>query len=161
MALAKLQALTAHLLASNLVLSEQLDSWMENGEIKSTSKKLGNGLRVGRMHYDAIFTAERYYQPPQLLFALVITWLMDHDEERYDQELPDPSIEVEIIDRDLANIEITVRFSEDLDLVAEDTGAIRYQGQTYALAQVPIDIPDQAAVGDNKGLPTDAPGALP
>lgn len=157
MALAKLERITAHLLAANLVASEQLDSWMENGRLETASKYLGNGVRVCRLEYDAVITIERYSKGPSLIFALVTTWLMEHDEDRHTLGLPEPQVEVDVMDRDLADVEITIRFSESVDLVPDDAGLIRYLGTRYNVATVPVDVPDQVAVGDNKRLPTDAP----
>lgn len=157
MALDKLKGITAHLLAANLVAAEQLDSWMEDGELETASKNLGNGLRVCRQSYDAVIQIERYAGDPALLFALVTTWVMENDPERQSLELPEPTVDVDVIDERVADVEITVRFSEPVDLVEDDSGPILYRGQRWAVAAVPVDEPDQVAVGDNQDLPTDAP----
>lgn len=160
MSLAKLTGITQHLLNANLVAVEQLDSWMEDGRLETTSKSLGNsGVRVCRLEYDAVINIERYGKAPALIFALVTTWLMEHDEDRHSLRLPEPQVEVQVIDNDLADIEITIRFSEDVDLLADDNGLISYLGTKYSVAPVPVDQPDQVAVGDNKALPTDKPYA--
>ncbi|MCX2834463.1 phage tail protein [Microbulbifer thermotolerans] len=157
MALEKLKGITAHLLDANLVAAEQLDSWMENGQLETASKSLGNGLRVCRQSYDAVIQIERYAGDPALLFALVTTWLMEHDSERVDLELPEPDVDIDVIDERVADVEITIRFTEDVDLVEDGSGPISYRGKRWAVAPVPVDEPDQVAVGDNKALPTDAP----
>ncbi|MFC6633540.1 phage tail protein [Microbulbifer taiwanensis] len=157
MALEKLAGIRAHLESANLVASEQFASWMENGTLETASKNLGNGIRVCRQAYDAVIQIERYGADPALLFALVTTWLMEHDKERLDLQLPEPNIDVDVIDDQLADVEITIRFSESVDLVEEDSGPISYLGKRWAVAPVPVDEPNQVAVGDNKELPTDAP----
>ena len=160
MALAKLTAITARLLAADLAAPEQIDSWMEDGRLETRSKSLGNGgVRVCRMEYDAVIRIERYSKPPALIFALITTWLMEHDDERHRLDLPDPQVEVDVIDDDRADVEITIRFSEEVDLVQDDSGQIPYLGNTYSVSPVPIDEPNEVAVGDNKDLPTDAPYA--
>ncbi|WP_226648146.1 phage tail protein [Microbulbifer variabilis] len=153
----KLQAITAHLLSANLVAETKLDAWMENGRLASASKNLGNGIRVSRAEYDAVILLEEYRGDSALLFALVTTWLMEHDKDRDKYQLAEPEIEVTPIDKNLVDVEITIRFLENVDLVPDDNGPITYQGQRYAVAVVPIDEPNQVAVGDNKTLPTDAP----
>ncbi|WKD48344.1 phage tail protein [Microbulbifer spongiae] len=159
MALEKLTAITAHLLAANLVSSEQLHSWMENGQMEPASKHLGQGLRVCRQSYDAVIQIERFAGDPALLFALVTTWLMEQDGARFELNLPAPDVDVDVIDERAADVEITIRFSEDVDLVADDNGPIAYRGTRWAVAPVPVDSAEQVAVGDNKALPTDAPYA--
>ncbi|MCO1336390.1 phage tail protein, partial [Microbulbifer sp. OS29] len=80
-----------------------------------------------------------------------------NDSSRFDDDMPEPQIEVTPIDAQSVDVEITIRFFENVDLVPEDNGPIFYRGQHYAVSTVPIDEPNQVAVGDNKELPTDAP----
>ncbi|WHI46798.1 phage tail protein [Microbulbifer sp. VAAF005] len=153
----KLQEITAHLLAANLVPQEKFESWMEEGRIETASKNLGNGIRISRTEYDAVIVLEEYSGDAALVLALVTTWLMENDSSRFDNGMPEPQIEVTPIDDKSVDVEITIRFFENVDLVPDDNGPISYQGQRYAIATVPIDEPSQVAVGDNKELPTDAP----
>ncbi|WP_299940130.1 phage tail protein [uncultured Microbulbifer sp.] len=153
----KLQAITAHLIGANLVAKPKLDSWMENVRLAPASKSLGNGIRVSRAEYDAVILLEEYKGDSDLVFALVTTWLMEHDSDRYHYKLAEPEIDVTPIDKDTVDVEITIRFLENVDLVRDDNGPITYRGQRYTVAVVPIDEPSQVAVGDNKALPTDAP----
>lgn len=161
MAMAMLKGITAHLLAANLVAAEQLDSWMEDGELQTASKNLGNGIRVCRQEYDAVIQIERYAGDPALLFALVTTWVMDNDPDRVSLQLPEPTVDVDIIDDRLADVEITIRFSEPVDLIEDDAGPISYLGKRWFVSPVPVDLPDQVGVGDSKERPTDKPYIRP
>ncbi|WP_299594330.1 phage tail protein [uncultured Microbulbifer sp.] len=157
MALEKLRAITAHLLAANLVSSEQLDSWMESGELETASKNLGNGVRICRLRYDAVISIERFAQPAELLFALVTAWVQDNDPERFTLGLPEPDIEIDVINKRMADVEIKIPFSENVDLVPDANGAITYLGQQWSVAVVGADEADQVAVGDDETAPTDKP----
>ncbi|WP_299580913.1 phage tail protein [uncultured Microbulbifer sp.] len=157
MALHKLRTITRFLLNANLVSSEQLDSWMEDGKLETTSKNLGNGICICRLRYDAVISIERFSQPAELLFALVTAWVQDQDAERNNQNLPDPEIDIDVINDRKADVEIRIAFYEDINLVPDDNGVIPYNGSQWSIAAVPVDEPNQVGVGDNQSQPTDAP----
>ncbi|WLQ14405.1 phage tail protein [Hahella aquimaris] len=157
MALAKLRELTCFLLAQDLAPAEQWDSWMENGTLEAADKRLGAGVRVCRLKYDAVLVVERYSGPPQLLIAHVVTWLMDHDPERDRDGLGHPDIDVDVNGDDTADIEIRIGFYENLDLVADAAGAIQFGGARWRVESVPVYEPDAVGVGDDQAQPTDAP----
>jgi len=158
MALEKLRAITAHLLAANLVSAEQLDSWMESGELETASKNLGNGgIRICRLKYDAVIYIERYTKAPELLMVLVSTWVMDHDPERYSLELGEPKMDIDVINERMADVEIKIPFYENVDLVVDGNGPVSFNGQQWQIASTEIDAADQVAVGDDQQQPTDAP----
>ncbi|USD19773.1 phage tail protein [Microbulbifer variabilis] len=157
MALEKLRAITGFLLGANLVSCEQLDSWMEDGKLETTSKNLGNGICICRLRYDAVISIERFAESPELLFALVTAWVQDQDAERVIQELPDPEIEIDVINEHKADVEIRIAFYEDIQLVPDDNGVIPYNGRQWSIATVGIDEPNQVGVGDSQSQPTDAP----
>ncbi|WP_444894919.1 phage tail protein [Microbulbifer sp. SSSA005] len=157
MALEKLRAITGFLLDANLVSYEQLDSWMEDGKLETTSKNLGNGICICRLRYDAVISIERFAKSPKLLFALVTTWVQDQDAERNNQELPDPEVDIDMINDRKSDVEIRIAFYEDIELVPDDSGVIPYDGKNWSIAAVPIDEPSQVGVGDDQSQPTDKP----
>ena len=120
MALVKLQALHAHIEQANLMASEQLESWMEDGTLVPAHQNRGAGLLICKFKYDAIFSLEHYSAAPELLMALVCAWLIEQDAERDDQKLAPPDIDVDVVDEKRANVEIKVTFQEDIDDFTDD-----------------------------------------
>ncbi|BBM04175.1 phage tail protein [Microbulbifer sp. GL-2] len=153
----KLQAIFSHLRSANLVADTKIESFMDDVKVEACSKDLGNGIRVSRVEYRAEIIIEEFIGDSAFVFALVTTWLMEHDSERHHDRVAEPTIEVTPVDKKSVDIEISIPFFESVDLVPDDNGPINYLGENWAVAVVPIDEPNQVAVGDNKDLPTDAP----
>ena len=157
MALEKLQALTAHLVGANLVDQNQVDSWMEDGRLVPAAQHRGNGYLICRFDYTAVVSLERFSRDERLLMALVCAWLHDHDPTREDDNLAAPRIDVDVLDNCRADVEIQIDFREGVELVADDNGAIEFNGTRWSLAPVIVDIAEEAAVGHNPDEPTDQP----
>ncbi len=133
----KLQQLTAFLVDLNYVAAENIDAWIENPQIVPRCKDLGEGqMIIYTQTYDAVLMIERFphtRHPAELLFAQVCAWLVENDEERFDTDLPNPSIDVDVLDNKTADIDITIRFEEDITAVPDDNGPIMIQGEKYRL----------------------------
>ncbi|NIB44780.1 phage tail protein [Pseudomaricurvus alkylphenolicus] len=161
MALQKLAGLTRYLIEQNLVDENQIDSWMENGTPEPAGKRLGHGIRICRLRYDAIISIERFTGNEDVLLALLCTWLMDNDPSREDDRLPPPDIDIDIVDARAADVAFRVAFIEDIDLVPVDNGKVLFIGQRWDVADVPVTLPNEAAVGDDESRPTDKPYVHP
>lgn len=152
----KLGQLHSFLANLNLVALENIDSWAENIRFNGVCKDQGTGLVLFRQEYDAVISFERFPHtryPVELLFAQVIAWLMANDAEREDQNVGQPSVETDILDGTLADVDITIPFVEDVEAVPDENGPIVIDGQSYALANVVI---DYAETGDLSGVDSDA-----
>lgn len=134
----KLRALTAFLIASNLVLPEQLDSWAEQVTLDLVWKPDVDGLHLGDMRYQASIILERFADHPGRLMALLGSWLENHDAGRGRHELPAPTFDIEQLDGDLADVEITVEFVEPQYLAEDSAGEIEAFGQRWSF--VPFDL---------------------
>ncbi len=134
----KIQALTAYLLDRQLVLPEQLDSWVEQMDSELIWKETERGLHMGDMTYRAIFDLERFNGSPSRLLALVGTWLEANDPDR--EDLPAPAFVIEPIDldNDLFDVELTLQFIEPQYLAEDDDGEFQAFGKTWAF--VPYDL---------------------
>ena len=134
----KIQALTAYLLDRQLVLPEQLESWVEQMDSELIWKETERGLHMGDMTYRAIFDLERFNGSPSRLLALVGTWLEANDPDRDD--LPAPAFVIEPIDldNDLFDVELTLQFVEPQYLAEDDDGEFQAFGKTWAF--VPYDL---------------------
>ncbi|TCP73565.1 tail completion protein R (GpR) [Pseudomonas putida] len=134
----KLQALTRYLIERQLVLPEQLESWVEQMGTELIWKETELGLHMGDMAYRAVFDLERFTGSPPRLLALVGTWLEAHDPDR--EGLPAPEFVIEPLDlgNDLFNVELILQFVEPQYLAEDDDGEFDAFGKTWAL--VPYDL---------------------
>ncbi|HBO4455660.1 phage tail protein [Pseudomonas aeruginosa] len=132
----KLRALTAYLIDRQLVPAEQLDSFAEQVSLTLVWKPEREGLRLGAMRYRAVIILERLADHPGRLMALVGSWLENNDQDR--DGLPDPVFDVEQMDPDLADVELSVEFIEPLHLAEDPAGEIEAFGQRWAF--VPFDL---------------------
>ncbi|HDS1696313.1 MULTISPECIES: phage tail protein [unclassified Pseudomonas] len=134
----KIKALTAYLLERQLVMPEQLQSWVEQMDTELLWKETTQGLHMGDMTYRAVFDLERFTGSPPRLLALVGTWLEANDPDR--EDLPAPAFVIEPIDldNDLFDVELTVQFVEPQYLAEDDNGEFEAFGKTWAF--VPYDL---------------------
>ncbi|MCL8302176.1 phage tail protein [Pseudomonas mosselii] len=142
----KLRALTAFLLEANLVLPEQLDSWVDQVNLDLIWKPTGNGgMHMGDMRYRAVVVLERFAGQPALLMALVGSWLESNDPDR-DDDMPVPAFAVEPLDNDLFDVELTIEFEEGQHLVEDPDGQIESGGKKYGLGQAELWVAEQGEV---------------
>lgn len=134
----KLKALTAYLTERELVLPEQLESWTEQVSLDLIWKPDVDGLHMANMRYRAVIVLERFADHPGRLMALLGSWLLNHDADRDRHELPAPAFAVEIVDNDLADVEISLEFVEPQYLAEDPVGEIQAFGRTWAF--VPFDL---------------------
>ena len=134
----QLRALTTFLLERRLVLEEQLDSWTEQVSLELVWKPDLKGMHLGDMRYRAAIVLERFADHPARLMALVGSWLENNDKRRDRHELPAPIFAVEMLDNDLADVEITLEFVEPQYLAEDPAGEIEAFGKTWAF--VPFDL---------------------
>lgn len=133
----KLRALTTFLLERRLVAPEQLDSWAEQVTLNLTWKPDLDGLHLGDMRYRAVIVMERFADHPGRLMALLGSWLENSDPDRPD-DLPAPTFDIEQLDNDLADVELTLEFIEPQYLAEADDGEIEAFSKRWAF--VPFDL---------------------
>ncbi|WP_169335578.1 phage tail protein [Dasania marina] len=150
-------ALQTYLLESGLFADHEIESHMENSRLYAGKKNLGLGYEIGRVEYTAIFNIEPCTQPPSVLLALIASWLIEFDNERFKQGLAEPSFDIDALSHTTADIEIEVQFSETIQMVEQNNGPISHLGKTYACETVPIEVFSQVAVGHDTGQAVDLP----
>ncbi|WP_095155752.1 phage tail protein [Pseudomonas sp. Irchel 3E13] len=142
----KLQGLTAYLLEANLVMPEQLDSWVDQVNLDLIWKPTGaGGMHMGDMRYRAVLGLERFTGNPSLLMALVGCWLESNDSDRGD-DLPVPAFVVEPLDNDVFDVELTIEFEEEQHLVEDPDGQITSGGKRYGLGQAELWVAEHGEV---------------
>ena len=134
----KLQALTAYLLARELVAPEQLASDTEQVDLDLVWKLGTQGLHMADMRYRAVISFERFADHPARLMALVGSWLQTHDPERSRQDLPAPNFHITPLDNDLFDVDLVLEFLEPLHLAEDPAGEIEAFDKTWAY--VPFDL---------------------
>jgi hypothetical protein len=142
----KLRALTAFLLESRLVMPEQLDSWAEKVELSLIWKHTERGLHMGDMRYQAVIVLERFADHPGRLMALIGSWLENHDSSRADYELAAPRFDIEQMDSDTADVEISLEFIEPQHLAEDGNGEILALGKRWAFVPFDLWIAEQGEV---------------
>jgi hypothetical protein len=79
------------------------------------------------------------------LLALVACWLSDHEEERNEQELEDPTLSVDVISSELADVSIELELMEPIELVPDsEAGMITWRGTKYRVQAVEIYTAEEA-----------------
>lgn len=132
----KLKALTTYLIERNLVMPEQLDSWANQVSPEMIWKQDVKGLHFANMRYSATFVLERFGGEPGRLMALVGSWLENHDSDR--DGLSALVYDIEMLDNDLADVEITVEFVEPQYLAEDPAGEIEAFGKIWSF--IPFDL---------------------
>ncbi|WP_312156320.1 phage tail protein [Lelliottia nimipressuralis] len=136
-------------LPERLMKTTGADAWMDNIQLVRTSKALGLGQQlIGERRYDGVLGWDRWpYRDysPDLIFALVNAWLDEFGNERRHQlGLGDPEPYVEIVDNQTAIITISVPLVDQIPMVPDEKGLIRYFGKRYSLKEPVIHTAQEA-----------------
>lgn len=142
----KLRALTKYLIEHRVVVAEQLESCAEQVNLTLVWKPGELGLHMGDMRYRAVIFLERFTEQPARLMALLGTWLVNNDPERHLDELPAPTFDIEQMDPDASDVEITVEFIEPLHLTESPDGEFEAFGTTWALEPFDLWIAERGEV---------------
>lgn len=143
----KLKALTTYLIERNLVMPEQLDSWANQVTLDLIWKPDVKGLHFADMHYRATIVLERFADDPGRLMALLGSWLENHDRDR--DGLPSMTFAIDMLDSDLADVEVTVEFVEPQYLAEDPAGEIEAFDQTWAFVPFDLWIAEEGEVGSH------------
>lgn len=128
-----MKQLSQYFLDTKLVSREQMDSWMEGGTIEHVGNETEFGFELCRCRYQAIFSFERFNQPPATLFAMVTGWLQTNDSLRGELELSEPDIDIDINDDNVADVQLSIEFIEPVYLVEDPiNGIIEAYGKKWA-----------------------------
>ena len=90
---------------------------------------------VAEKHYVAGFEIERYPHgsvSEDLLISQVSAWLLENDTDRLDPI--DFQFVVEAMDEQVADVELSIDFTEYVKAAEDPNGKITIQGKTYTLS---------------------------
>jgi len=146
----KLDQITAFITQLNLVAAEQIDTFVEDPKIVPCGKNLGHdGIILFRQTYTGVISIENFphaKHAPELLFAHVCAWLMDNNPSDEDDEIAQPSTDVDVIDDKRADVEISIEFSENITVVKDPAGTIRFNAKIWRLDDVTTDYAQEGEV---------------
>ena len=146
----KLEHLTAYIVShlNSNVLENKMDAWQENGLIVPSGEDRGNGGYIAcYWKYNAVISVEEFPHQlldPRCLLALIACWLSDHEEERNEQELEDPTLSVDVISSEAADVSIELELMEPIELVPDEAGMITWRGMRYRVQAVEIYTAEEA-----------------
>jgi hypothetical protein len=145
----KLRALTHYLTERLAMPPEQLSSRVEQVTLRLYWKPTDMGLHMGDLHYDAGITIDRFADTPARLMALLGSWLEVNDPGREQHDLAAPTVALNRIEADLADIDIQLNVVEALHLSESDDGEIEAFGKRWALAPFDLWIAEAGGVTDD------------
>lgn len=136
----KLQALCAHLLASQQCTAKQLDSWVDARTLRLEPADGGQYMELCQRHSRCTVLIERFHGDADIFEALLAAWIQDHDDpnERSRQKLPDPEVEIEPLGGNAFDIDITIEFLDPLLIEADPAGPIGWNGQQWSVISAPV-----------------------
>ena len=146
----KLEHLTAYIVShlNSNVLENKMDAWQENGSIVPSGEDRGNGGYIAcYWKYNAVISVEEFPHQlldPRCLLALIACWLSDHEEERNEQELEDPTLSVDVISSEAADVSIELELMEPIELVPDEAVMITLRGMRYRVQSVEIYTAEEA-----------------
>lgn len=146
----KLEHLTTYIVShlNSNVLENKMDAWQENGSIVPSGEDRGSGGYIAcYWKYNAVISVEEFPHQlldPRCLLALIACWLSDHEEDRNEQELEDPTLSVDVISSEAADVSIELELMEPIELVPDEAGMITWRGMRYRVQAVEIYTAEEA-----------------
>lgn len=138
---AKLQRLTDYLLDQDFVPRENLESWVDLCTVNLASVDLGHCYELCRLHHRCSLYIERYIGDSRLITAWIAAWLKDHDPDRDNDRLPDPDIDIQILDASGTQwyVDVSIEFIEPVLIEPDElNGNIDWNGQKWRLIDQPV-----------------------
>lgn len=130
------------------VKPNDIDGWQGGGQLMINTEDLGlNGCLLAKWKYDAVIEIERLPHRkvnPYNLLGMIAVWLIEEDADRDDYGLSDPDLDITVISKDHAQVTIELDLIDDIELVPDEQGPIRYLGERYRISLVPINIAESA-----------------
>lgn len=126
----------------------KFDSWVEDMTLKGRGSVEGNKVLLHTLEYRAVISMESFaYQEAsiELFSARLLTWLADND-DRSELNDKDPDISCTLLDDEVAEIEVTLQFEEDVYISESEGGAIEYADRTWDLVEPEHDVAESCDV---------------
>lgn len=127
----------------NAVLENRIDAWQENATLIPNGECRGNGgIRIAHWQYSAVVHIEGFPHhqiDPRYLLAAIGCWLSEHDPNRQDFELSDPSLSIDVLDDGTVDVALEIDLIECIEMIPDENGLIEFNGETYRVETTGID----------------------
>ncbi|MFZ2405531.1 MAG: phage tail protein [Methylobacter sp.] len=148
MSMRQLQELTSLIIALDFVHPRKVSSVADTPRIIPSGKTVtidtglnAPGVVLYRQSYTAVFNIDEYpfkKHAPAELFGHICAYLLEYGNGT--DEIPEPETDVDVLDNDTANIEVRIKFEQDVYAVEDAVnGTILYRGKRYRIAEPEID----------------------
>lgn len=156
MSLKNLADMRDFLEAQNLVDQHKFAAVFANGQLQPRGRDRGTGgFIIAHIRYTAEFFIDGFSGNPDVIFALVAAYLLDHGGDRGLDELPAPTIAVDELDNAAFDVVISVEFKEAITLIEDATGDIPFNAAKYRLSALTPDVAEVAGVTTDPAGTTD------
>jgi len=143
----QLAELTALLIGLDLVAAENIESVADEPKITPSGKVVTlitgvnePGVILYRQTYTGLFFIDDYpfdKHPVEELFGQICAYLLENGNGT--DEIPVPQTNVDVLDNGTANIEVQIKFEQDVYGVEDPAGTIPLKGRAYRVADPLID----------------------
>lgn len=143
----QLAELTALLINLDLVAAENIESFADELKIipSGTMITLPTGVNepgiiLYRQTYTGLFFIDDYpfdKHPVEELFGQICGYLLDNGNGS--EEIPVPETNVDVLDNGTANIEVQIKFEQDVYAVEDPAGTIPLKGKLYRVVDPVVD----------------------
>jgi hypothetical protein len=148
----QLQLITEFLLASLKphIQANNIDAWQEQGTLVLSGKDNGQGsYQVAKWKHSAVIAIEKFPHrkvDPYNLLAMVSAFLLDSEWPRDEYDLGDPELDIDVVSKDNATILIEVMLIDNIDLIPDDQGPIKFNDQNYRVSMASFDVAENIEV---------------
>lgn len=113
-----LQSLTT-LFTNQVTDAGNLEVWAEDGELKCTQGLSVDGFDIA---YTVIISMSAVDVQPHILMMHLVNWLNQYDVDRAEKGLSPPAFAVQLLDKGLCDIKLTIDIQESYGLEENDQG---------------------------------------
>lgn len=143
----KYKQLAKALEKSNLFMPEKLLAVMDDAKLTPVFELGEKGFLLADVVYTGLFEIEQLTAEPFTIFALIMLWLNEHDEDRSDhEELQGISWDITTEDDGQVTLALGIVFKEAIYLTESDNGEFNIDGTRYSLGE------GQAGIAEKMGL---------
>ncbi|MCW3171220.1 phage tail protein [Shewanella subflava] len=149
-----LNDLTMHLYESlkPAIKLNDIDAWQDNGQLHIIQDDQGKGILIAKWQHSAVIAIERLphrHINPYTVLAILAAWLSDNEWPQEEYGLTEPSIDIDVISHDHAQMFISLELVEDLEIEEDEQGPIQYLGKKFKLTNIVTDWAEEVQV-ENK-----------
>lgn len=147
MSMRQLKELTDLIIALDFVHPRKVSSVADEPKIIPSGREItidtglnAPGIVLYRQTYTAVFNIDEFpfkKHAPEELFGQICGYLLENGNGT--DQIPQPETNVDVLDNDTADIEVQIKFEQDVCGIEDDTGTILIKGKKYKVADPEID----------------------